>query len=445
MEQVVADYTYNLRGRMARVEIDSDPGNGHIETTLDYAYDSRGTRVQEVTTTDDGTTQTSTTVNYVIDSNNPTGYSQTLEERDASGGITRTYVLGHDVLTQHDHVLNQVMHLLYDAHGSTRALIDALARFITSDPNATPGSGDEVLQLFTYDAYGNPIGFENAMALTTLLYSGEAMSAASGLQYLRARWMSPGTGRFTRVDPFAGFTEIPVTLHRYAYAHSSPVDLQDPSGLSTMTMDELMLVVGGIGVIMTFIALQSAVQQRNYAHSTIGVIGVLETLLDSSISGAEQTISDIVHNLSGFAALVADAKAIAIAAGKTIVKQIPNIPIYVVPEDLTPTIYRDTVRYQIWFPRYYVLSYMANPVMAATNRGAALRGRGRAGTLMSWDEFPYASTFEGGAGSFVAAVWWHENAVQGGLLGAFYRIAMKGAPGPFLVLPVPAILRGIIP
>jgi hypothetical protein len=61
----------------------------------------------------------------------------------------------------------------------------------------------------------------------------------------------------------------------------------------------------------------------------------------------------------------------------------------------------------------------------------------------SFDEFPYASTAEGGAGTppfgaIGSPVPWLENAVQGGLLSAFYRYSLKGAPGKaFLVVPIP--------
>jgi len=51
------------------------------------------------------------------------------------------------------------------------------------------------------------------------------------------------------------------------------------------------------------------------------------------------------------------------------------------------------------------------------------------------DEYPYASTFEGGKGADVAYVPSNENSSQGGSLGALYK-TMKQGEG-FLVLPVP--------
>ena len=51
------------------------------------------------------------------------------------------------------------------------------------------------------------------------------------------------------------------------------------------------------------------------------------------------------------------------------------------------------------------------------------------------DEYPYASTNEGGAGSNIAYVPSRENSSQGGSLRALYSKLKSG--DPFLVLPVP--------
>jgi len=55
-------------------------------------------------------------------------------------------------------------------------------------------------------------------------------SAATGLQYLRARWYDPTTGRFTQVDPFPGVLSLPGTQHPYSYGLDNPLRYTDPSG-----------------------------------------------------------------------------------------------------------------------------------------------------------------------------------------------------------------------
>ena len=42
--------------------------------------------------------------------------------------------------------------------------------------------------------------------------------------------MNLASGRFTQQDSFAGFENHPISLHKYAYANSSPSMLTDPSG-----------------------------------------------------------------------------------------------------------------------------------------------------------------------------------------------------------------------
>ena len=50
------------------------------------------------------------------------------------------------------------------------------------------------------------------------------------LDYNRARYMDPGTGRFWSRDTYAGNNEDSLSLHKYLYAQCDPVDHIDPSG-----------------------------------------------------------------------------------------------------------------------------------------------------------------------------------------------------------------------
>ncbi len=84
---------------------------------------------------------------------------------------------------------------------------------------------------FDYDAYGNAISFDASAALTSLLYSGEEFNVNTGFSYLRARYYDPSNGRFTRMDPFAGDINSPLSLHKYGYVHGNPVMGVDPTGL----------------------------------------------------------------------------------------------------------------------------------------------------------------------------------------------------------------------
>ncbi len=69
--------------------------------------------------------------------------------------------------------------------------------------------------------------------------------------YLRARWYSTVTGRFNRMDPFAGSNQDPQSLHKYLYAHCNPLNCIDPSGMFSFgTMVCVAVIVGCISAII---------------------------------------------------------------------------------------------------------------------------------------------------------------------------------------------------
>ncbi len=239
-----ATYTFNVRGRMSKVDLDTDGDDTTIETTITYKYDANGIRVEQEVTTDPGeATESTKTTTYTIDPNNPTGYAQVLEERESLNSATATlataYTLGLDVIAQTTDFSGTPKHLqfLYDAHGSTRALMEG-GTFAANDVLNTPANpNDDVIQAFTYDAYGNMLNTvfgadTQAHALTILLYSGEFTNRVTGLQYLRTRYYDPTSGRFNSADTFFGIQQYPLSLHKYLYVSGNPQNQVDPSGES---------------------------------------------------------------------------------------------------------------------------------------------------------------------------------------------------------------------
>ena len=213
-------FVYNLQGRLeGAVIVDHQTGT---TTITSYKYNDSGIRVEQRKQVDGGVEEVTT---YLIDAYNATGYAQVLEEY-VDAQLAKTYTLGHDVISQSD---GTVYHLEYDAHGSTRALLD---------------SAGAVVERYAYDGYGNAVGFDAASALTTILYSGEQFDVAIDQQYLRARYYDAAVGRFNRLDPFAGDQTHPLTFHEYAYVSGDPVGYIDPSG-------ELAGLIGGLGSFLT--------------------------------------------------------------------------------------------------------------------------------------------------------------------------------------------------
>jgi RHS repeat-associated protein len=106
------------------------------------------------------------------------------------------------------------LYLHHDQQGSTRLLT---------------GSSGKSEAAATYDAYGSKTG-STGTATTPLGYDGQYTSADTGLIYLRARAYDPTTAQFLTVDPAAAVTETP-----YRYAGDNPVNVGDPTGLSTVS------------------------------------------------------------------------------------------------------------------------------------------------------------------------------------------------------------------
>tara|TARA_R110002167_G_scaffold352262_1_gene565134 strand:- start:1303 stop:19128 length:17826 start_codon:yes stop_codon:yes gene_type:complete len=238
VNQSTTAFTYDLQGRMETVTITTLDGTGtatRIEKTT-YDYDARGIRVSalyEVDTDADGIVDETTKTEYLNDPYNFTGYSQVIQETeyDENGVITKRviYTIGHDQINQTtiDYIVGvpqtpETLFFLADGHGSTRILADTAGAI----PNIAG-----VEQHYFYDAFGNLLNMQATQAATSYLYSGEQYDAKVGQQYLRARYYDATTGRFNRLDPFAGNTNDPQSLHKYLYTHADPINGIDPSGL----------------------------------------------------------------------------------------------------------------------------------------------------------------------------------------------------------------------
>lgn len=104
-------------------------------------------------------------------------------------------------------------------------------------------------------------------------------------------------------------------------------------------------------------------------------------------------------------------------------------------EAITQNIYRHTLdAFRKGKP--HILHYDSDLLRRAERRTKALDGLPvRITEGLQRDEYPYASTFEGGEGALVAYVPSRENSSQGGQLRALYSNMKQGEA--FLVLPVP--------
>ena len=172
------------------------------------AYNGDGVRVKK--------TVGGTTTYYLVDDRNPSGYAQVLEEYQSLNSqpstLNQIYNYGLSLISQNQG--STVYYFVTDGHGSTRMLTDGGGNFINA---------------FAYDAFGTLIA-SNGVPQTAYLYCGQQRDFDLNLDYNRARYLNPNTGRFWTADSYAGNQEQPLSLNLYTYAQDNPVLNVDPSG-----------------------------------------------------------------------------------------------------------------------------------------------------------------------------------------------------------------------
>jgi len=101
---------------------------------------------------------------------------------------------------------------------------------------------------------GNPGTPQNpGSPATNLLYAGEQFDTNLQMYYNRARYYDQNTGRFNRMDPFAGNNLDPQSLHKYLYANGNPINLIDPSGMMGIgSVIALCVAVAIVGFLIGF-------------------------------------------------------------------------------------------------------------------------------------------------------------------------------------------------
>jgi RHS repeat-associated protein len=200
-------YTYDVENRLVSATA------GAVATTL--TYDPSG-RLFEAIKKTSGVTNSDTRFVYDGDA--------LVLEYDANGTVTNRYVHGtnaaaDDPLVWYAGSTLTTAHFLHADHeGSIVAVTD--------------GTGAKYA-INTYDEYGNPV-FSGSQSTNTgrFQYTGQAWLNELNLYYYKARFYSPGLGRFLQTDPI-GYSG---GINLYAYAGDDPKDSVDPLGTACVTL-----------------------------------------------------------------------------------------------------------------------------------------------------------------------------------------------------------------
>jgi RHS repeat-associated protein len=182
------------------------------------------------------------------------------------GAVTRTYSYGLELINERQSIVGTPTTSFYgyDGHGSVR--------FLTSSTGA-------VTDTYNYDAFGTLISSTGSTP-NSYLFAGEQFDPVLGIYYNRARYYDQRQGRFWTMDTWEGDLQSPISLHKYLYVSSDPVNRRDLSG-----HDELAEVDVEIGAEETIEAADMAAYQALTNHILASGLGVgAGTVLQSGIA-----------------------------------------------------------------------------------------------------------------------------------------------------------------
>ena len=150
-------------------------------------------------------------VEYVNDVNRD--HVEVLMELNINGIMDTAYSYGNERLTN-ERFTGWTGYYTYDPRGSVTGVT---------------GSDGYIWQSYRYNAYGG-ITFGKPQYNNVYSYNAESFNPNIDAQYLRSRYYSVKTAGFISEDSYLGNITDPLTLNRYNYVKSSPLNYVDPSG-----------------------------------------------------------------------------------------------------------------------------------------------------------------------------------------------------------------------
>ncbi len=386
-----------------------------------------------------------------------------VEEQTVSG-TTKYYVYGLD-LSQSLQGAGGVGGLLAKAEGAAthQYFYDANGN-ISQMINASSGAIDA---RYEYDAYGNSILATGTQAAgNTMRFSTKYLDTEFSLYYYGYRYYDPATGRWVNRDPI----EEDGGLNLYAFVLNGPINQFDAYGETTETLSSVFKK----GTI-TYADFENAIKnnpaakglmEKAYRGTTSSLRGAFSSLGAAiiyvlykfeALNPQEMCLKAIVDDFKGTYKLnneEVQALTSLIRSGvegkEALLSKFQGsekLPIYWVLQSEWPNIYENTRNFMNKFlggSRLDILNYNGR-LSPQTELNRALVATlkpftpGKNSLLNSFDEYPMASTIQGGKVHRVSVRWVYrlEQSSQGGVLSGMYRGYNMNATDPFLVITVP--------
>ncbi|MGA9192002.1 MAG: RHS repeat-associated core domain-containing protein, partial [Anaerolineales bacterium] len=198
LDDGVSAYAYDHANRLVSVVQGAD------SYSFSYRCNGKSTGLDPCGSDRVSQTLNGVTTDYVLDQ--AAGLTQVLSD----GTISYLYGIGR---VGEEQPTGWQYHLA-DALGSLRQLANATGT---------------VTLARSYAPFGGTLSTVGA-GQTSFAFTGEQLDA-TGLTYLRSRYLLNAVGRFLSPDPWQGNPDSPLSYHFWLYVGDNPVNLTDPSGL----------------------------------------------------------------------------------------------------------------------------------------------------------------------------------------------------------------------
>ncbi len=203
------DYVYDVRNQLRQVQTGGS-------TVGAFLYDASGLRIYKSETLKVNGQNTTNNKRYhynqlnvvaEFDDTNKALYSYYHDQSQIIGRVD------HDAESNNTTQKLQTYH--QDALGSTSVVAN-------TDASLTAR--------YQYDAWGQVQAESGNSDSNGFTYTGHERDLSTGLIYAKARYYDPQLGVFLSRDPFEGYDDNPLSLHRYLYAYQNPLKYTDPTG-----------------------------------------------------------------------------------------------------------------------------------------------------------------------------------------------------------------------
>lgn len=220
----VTEFEWDHRNRLTRVVFKNAGAN--VVKEVHYTYDAFDRRIAKSVDADGAGGATPTIERFVYDGD------QIALVFDGEGKQLHRYLYGPrvDQVLADENAAGDILWPLADNQGTVRDLVS---------------SAGTLLNHIRYDSFGRVTSQTNPAVTIQFGYTGRDFDVETGLNYYRARYYDPATGRFLSEDP-SGFAAGDANLYRYVGNNS--VNFVDPFGLeksSTEKRNDVLLA--GIG------------------------------------------------------------------------------------------------------------------------------------------------------------------------------------------------------